>query len=233
LLVFGRSFFGRAVEVSIERCARVQQAHAAVGCIDEAGMIESALLVLTRQVQGFLARDPVLEAGAQDKIHLTNIIDPDNASVTIPDESLGLCLVNIEEERVTKAQRASTLSADGLITYLNPELKLNLFVLIAANCSQYRTGLTLLSSAIRFFQSKNVFDHDNTPELDAGIQKLIVEMCTLTFEQQNHLWASLGAKYLPSVLYKVRMLVVQEGLVTEQQHPIVAVNSIGRDASER
>ena len=41
------------------------------------------------------------------------------------------------------------------------------------------------------------------------IEKLIVEMISLTFEQQNHMWGTLGAKYLPSVLYKVRMLVVQ------------------------
>ena len=35
-------------------------------------------------------------------------------------------------------------------------------------------------------------------------------MYTLNFEQINHLWSILGAKYLPSVLYKVRQLTIEE-----------------------
>ena len=38
--------------------------------------------------------------------------------------------------------------------------------------------------------------------------------------QQNHLWGALGAKYLPSVIYKVRMIVIQEALKADEQPPI-------------
>jgi len=41
-------------------------------------------------------------------------------------------------------------------------------------------------------------------------------------EQVNHLWATLGGKYLPSVLYKVRMLTIEDDTAGLQ------VETIGR-----
>jgi hypothetical protein len=35
-------------------------------------------------------------------------------------------------------------------------------------------------------------------------------MVSMNFEQVNHLWATLGGKYLPSVLYKVRMVAIED-----------------------
>lgn len=57
-----------------------------------------------------------------------------------------------------------------------------------------------LSFIISFFQNKNVFNHQNSPELDEKIEKIIVDLYTLNLEQQNHLWGALGAKYMPSVV---------------------------------
>jgi len=51
-----------------------------------------------------------------------------------------------------------------------------------------------------------VFTPSNTPSLDPKIEKLSVEMVNLSTEKLNNLWATLGAKYIPSVLYKLRML---------------------------
>ncbi|MGD8663637.1 MAG: DUF4255 domain-containing protein [Desulfobacterales bacterium] len=191
-------------------------------------MIDKALDVLKNGIRDYLVQLPDLNITSQEIIHLDHIVEADG-SLALPGDSLGLSLVNIEEERITKAQQNFSRSADGNIVHMNPEIKLNLFVLIVANFSNYRTGLEFLSGAIRFFQSKNVFTTANTPELDPQIQKLIVEMMTLSFEQQNHMWGSLGAKYLPSVMYKVRMLTIQEGLAADEQKPITMVNLTGRN----
>jgi hypothetical protein len=44
----------------------------------------------------------------------------------------------------------------------------------------------------------------------------------MSFEQVNHLWSILGGKYLPSVLYKIRQITLDEeatiaggGIITE------------------
>ena len=102
-------------------------------------------------------------------------------------------------------------------------IKLILYVLVSANFNDYKTSLQFLSGAIRFFQSKNVFNSQNTPALHASLEKLIVDLFTLGFEQQYHLWGSLGAKYLSSVLYRVRMVTIQEMQKSGEQPPVKSV----------
>ena len=38
------------------------------------------------------------------------------------------------------------------------------------------------------------------------IGRLLVHYHPTTFEQQNNLWASLGAKYMPSAIFKIRTM---------------------------
>jgi hypothetical protein len=64
--------------------------------------------------------------------------------------------------------------------------------------------------------------------MPSGIEKLVVELHQLNFEQQNNLWAVLGAKYLPSVLYKVRAISIQEGQTKDQQTPITTIKIVGK-----
>jgi len=42
----------------------------------------------------------------------------------------------------------------------------------------------------------------------------VVDLYTLNFEQVNHLWSTLGGKYLPSVMYKMRQITIDEEYVT-------------------
>lgn len=190
-------------------------------------MIDIALDVLKNSIRDYLIRLPHLNITSEEPIVLDHFVEHDG-TITIPTNTLGLSLVNVEEERVTKSQKSVFKAPDGRVSHVNPDIKLNLYIIIAANFATYKTGLEYLSAAIRFFQSKNVFSPENTPDLDPSIQKLIVEMVTLSFEQQNHLWGSLGAKYLPSVMYRVRMLTIQEAQAADEQAPINELKLIGK-----
>lgn len=186
-------------------------------------MIDRAFEVLRSEIYNYLKRLPELNITSDQVVHVTPVIEYDG-SIAVPENSLGLTLVNVEEERVVKSQTAITRSSDGRISYINPEIKLNLYILITAYFNNYNTALGHLSGAIRFFQGKNVFTHDNTPALHSDIQKLIAELYTLNFEQQNHLWGALGAKYLPSVIYRIRLIAIQEALKADEQPSVSIVN---------
>jgi len=190
-------------------------------------MIDKALGILVDGLQSYLVRLPGLNITSQEPVVLKHVVEFDG-SPALPGDSLGFFLVNIEEERVNRTQSAYITSRDGTVAHINPDVKLNLYIMIAANFSTYKTGLEFLSGAIRFFQSKNVFTPENTPNMDPAIRKLIVEMTTLSFEQQNHLWGSLGAKYLPSVMYKVRMLTIQETQAFDEQPPVTRISLTGK-----
>ncbi len=190
-------------------------------------MIDKVLDVIKTGIQEYLVRLPELNITSETVVHITPVVKP-NGDIAVPDNSLGLTLVSVEEERVMKAQKSSSLTSGGQVVHMNPDVKINLYVLITANFNKYATGLGFLSGAMRFFQAKGVFNHENTPGLHPDIEKLIAELFTLSFEQQNHLWGSLGAKYMPSVLYKVRMITIQEAAAADEQPPVRAVSLSGR-----
>ncbi|MBL7731665.1 MAG: DUF4255 domain-containing protein [Chitinophagaceae bacterium] len=126
-----------------------------------------------------------------------------------------LTLINVEEEVIGKSQLPYFRKPDQTLDVLNPELRVNLYVLVTgasnrAESERYINTLRMLSYAIGCFQYKNVFEKLSSPTLPEEIEKLVVELVSPTFEQQNHIWGGLGAKYQPSVLYKVKLLTYRE-----------------------
>ena len=123
-------------------------------------------------------------------------------------------LVNIEEEKTLK--NGSHYVQQGDTTQKrNPTIFLNLYVLFSCADSDHAEALTKISRTMMFFQRKNVFTRDNaaaTYPSEAGVEKIILDLFTLNFEQINHLWGILGGKYLPSALYKLRIVAVQDAL---------------------
>jgi hypothetical protein len=126
-----------------------------------------------------------------------------------------LSLVNVEEDRVAK-QQENFVRTDVSARYKNPQLYLNLYILFSANRTGYPDALQHLSYILQFFQFQHVFTPITHPDLDRRIQKLIVDLCTLNFEQVNHLWSTLGGKYIPSVLYKVRQITIDEDITLSE-----------------
>jgi len=95
---------------------------------------------------------------------------------------------------------------------------LNLMLMFAANFSgsNYPEALKFISSTIAFFQSRPLFDHQNTPELDPRIDKLALDIENLGIGDLSNLWGMLSGKYLPSVLYRVRLITIDAGQLNAQ-----------------
>jgi hypothetical protein len=196
-------------------------------------MIDKALDFLTTEIDNYLTLQfgPPSTAWAV----LTNVAT-EKGDWAIPNDTIGVSLINIEEERVFKEQQTAFRDESGQIQHYNPELKLNLYVLISARFisndtgsseigMKYIEGLRRLSLVISFLQGKNVFTTDNSPTLDPNIKKLVVELYSYSFEQQYNFWTVIGAKYLPSALYRVRMLTYQDKRSLDQQAPVTVTDT--------
>ncbi len=194
-------------------------------------MIDKALDFLTTEIEDYLT----LQFGpASGSWTVLSNVATETGNWAIPNDTVGVSLINIEEERVLKEQQSAFRDESGNIQHYNPELKLNLYVLITARFVssdgtggglQYKEGLNRLSHVISLFQGKNVFTVDNSPGLDKNIKRLVIELYSYSFEQQYNFWTVIGAKYLPSVLYRVRLVTFQEKKALDQQVPIVTVES--------
>jgi hypothetical protein len=124
-------------------------------------------------------------------------------------------LINIEEEKTLKNtttfNTTTKPNGDVSLTKRRTPVFLNLYVLFAANLSVYEQSLDALSGVIGFFQKQNVFDGKDYTELsEVGVERLIFDIYSLRFEELNQVWSVLGGKYIPSVLYRVRLVAIQD-----------------------
>ena len=140
-------------------------------------------------------------------------------------DSICCSIINIEEERILKSHLPDYTTVNGQHVVLEPELKLNLNVLFAANFTHYDQALKYISFILTCFQAHPVFTSDEYPALAPDIGKLTVELISLNYEQLNQVWAFIGAKQLPSVVYKVRMVTLQDASKTVVQPPITTISA--------
>lgn len=162
---------------------------------------------------------------------LGNIARLDSGSAPPAADSQGnviVTLVNIEEENTLKNSPFYVRSGDS-IKKRNPILYLNLYVLISSPTDPYETALDSMSQVIQFFQGKNVFTAENDASggfSSTELEKIVLELCTLNFEQINHLWGIMGGKYLPSVIYKLRLVPIQS-VGGQDVQPIEEIEATG------
>ena len=163
------------------------------------------------------------KAGYSDiKVKLDSISkDGDNSG-------LYLSLLRIEEETSIKTQTVFRYQNDRITgKATNPDICLNLFVLVSAFTKDYGTGLQLISDVIYWV---NTIDHSVTEVSNPSdsndnsykskipsVSELSIELQSLNMEQTNSLWQTIGTKIVPAVVYKIRMLRIAEPTSTNAQ----------------
>ena len=192
-------------------------------------MISEALILLRNELRKYLISnraqfDPSLRA---DEIILGNIAAFESQNDNALNDRIVLTLVNIEEESSLKnGKRFMRATVPDGIEYISPPVHLNLYVLFTVTLPEanpdtsYERALARLAAIIEFFQLKNLITVQNSPgSAPANLTddeitelRLLPELYTLTFEQINHLWGSLGGRQTPFVLYKIRLVKVQGGI---------------------
>jgi len=84
--------------------------------------------------------------------------------------------------------------------------------------------------AVAYFQSMQGFAFSDAPLSVAALNmeedsldalrfkrnfKMNLDLHSMTFEQLNHLWGTLGGKQVPSALYKARVVEIDKSMVKE------------------
>lgn len=147
---------------------------------------------------------------AEDPVVLSSLVDCDGGAAPQATNKLAVFLVNIERERDSRSTGRVQGSGDrGGVQ--QPPVNLNLLLMFAANFNgaNYPEALKRVAGTVAFFQSRPVFDHHNSPDLDSRIDRLVLELETLSLTDLSSLWGILGGRYVPSVMYRVRMISIQ------------------------
>lgn len=183
-------------------------------------MIEAALGLMAGQLNEHLRRRFHL---SEDLAVLSNLLEQNGTLVPLVANKLVLFLAGVERDAMAhRAPGAShpALSSQQLV--MPAPVYLNLLVMCAANFSgsNYPEALKFLSSAIAYFQSHQVLDQHNAPGLDARLERLVLSIENLSSSEMHSLWGIHSGRYLPSVLYRVRMVSVDAESVLGRERTV-------------
>jgi hypothetical protein len=182
-------------------------------------MITQALAFIANQIN--LA---FFTPNGSPRVILGNVAALNDADYNEP--NVLLSMVNIEEE-VLLRNPENFFKRNNSTVYKNPPMHFNITIIFGAYRTDpdreqvYTDAVSYIQRVIGFFQRESVFEPSNSPDLPAGIEKLVFELMNYNIEQLHNLWTMLGGKYVPSVVYKMRMVIIDEAL-EEMEAPLIS-----------
>lgn len=170
-------------------------------------MIDQALKFLSDEANGFMSRRLGLALG---KLDVGPLVDVTTGALALAGDTTRMSLFQIEEERVLREQLPQRQIVGGREITLPPPLKVNLIVVVTGRFQKYDEALRRLACLLTFFQAHPVFTPSDYPGMPAGIERLSVELLNYGPDQLNQLWTCIGTKHMPAMVYRVRMLWLQD-----------------------
>jgi hypothetical protein len=185
-------------------------------------MIDSTIIHVASSLNQYLRRKFDL---SEDIAVVSNIVDQDGSVIPDINNKIVIFLVNVEQETApglfSRIKSSSTANDAG--SY--PPVHLNMYLMFSANFSgnNYTEALKFLSCVISYFQRNPVFFHHNSPDLGKEVDKLIFDIENLNIKDLSSLWTIINGKYMPSILYKVRMITYDAKDLKAQPPPVDTV----------
>jgi hypothetical protein len=152
----------------------------------------------------------------ENLVVLSSISNPDGTLPPGIENKIVVSLLNVEREGAATGGMWPARSNGDTHGRVSPALALNLMILVTASFSgNYGEALKFLGNVMGFFQGRPSFNAQSSSAFPPELERLSVELVNLNIHEINNVWSILGAKYMPSVVYKVRMLVVQQNWISE------------------
>ncbi|GAB2610038.1 DUF4255 domain-containing protein [Belliella aquatica] len=152
-----------------------------------------------------------------DMVILTNPVDMKGSLNTQIDNKLCVFLQHLEEEKLIK-NGAYQANAG-----MNPPMHFNIYLMFIANFPDpnYLESLRFVSIVLEFFQGSRVFDRSNLPLLSNNVEKIAFEYVNLDSKELSNIWGMIGLKYMPSLIYKMKLLSFTNNLIREEVPSII------------
>ena len=181
-------------------------------------MISAVLQTVANELNEFFK----LKFGISDeRVVISNLVNQDGSAAVKDENRIILSLALIQEEKMGAYKASGSISPGGV-----KPIAINLFLLFSASFNEKLNidATKFISAVIAFFQNKPVFNQQNSHGLTDGMEKLSFEIFNMSIQEQSNLWSTIGAKYLPSILYKVRVITVDEKALMPDAVDIVGIS---------
>lgn len=157
----------------------------------------------------------------EDVVILANAVDLTGNLNSQIDNKLCVFLQNIEEERTIRNGSYQAYAGS------NPPKHFNLYLMFLANFPDpnYTEALRYISLVLEFFQGNQYFDRGNLPMLSSNVDKLSFEFVNFSLDELNSVWSLMGLKYMPSAVYKLKLLTFSNNLIREEVASVMGKSS--------
>jgi hypothetical protein len=170
-------------------------------------MIHSIIQLIASELNASLKQK---HNAVEEHVVVSALIEQDGLAGTQIQNKIVLSVVNIAPEFKAHHGRISIgYAADKNVNSdasQNVPLNYEFDILVAASFTHHVAAIKILTDAVDFFYRKPVFDSANSPQLSSEIEKVTLEGMNLTYAEKLTLWTTLGAKYIPSVLFRVKIV---------------------------
>lgn len=171
-------------------------------------MLNLALSSIKNHLNEFLVNRLDLD---DEVVHVNRLINQNGESGLKNQNKVLLTLINLEQE--ANSQFYNRPVKDGRDVHkLNPPMYFNLNLLCVSNFDSYDESLKFLNEILSFFQTHLSIDVESSDEFNIH-EKLSIEIDPQSYSDMHSLWNSMGAKYQPSLVFKVRHITIQENNV--------------------
>ena len=168
-------------------------------------MLTSTLTLLRDEIKEFLT--PIFTKSSFE-VKVRKLVGSDGKTAPNKEQhEVALTLMNIQEERNMHRSRTSD---PGQPYCLNLMLLFSIHERAGDTLSEeaHLEAMMLLDGVLQFFQQNSHFTTHSHPNLPEGIQHLQFMLASEDLRENSYIWTMTGAKHTPSVLYRVRSVMV-------------------------
>ncbi len=159
-------------------------------------MIQTAIETVAKALNAYLKNKYGPE---ENMVVVSGLVNPDGS---IPNETMNKIVLTLVNTRQDMHNRSLGYKPGADV---NQNISLNLSVLIAASFNDYHEALKFHYAAIEFMHANPIFQSDS-----GDFERLTTEPAQLSFEDTNHVWQTIGCKYMPSSVYLFRVLSINK-----------------------
>jgi len=149
---------------------------------------------------------------SDDLVALCPLTDAEGKPAAAAKNRLVLFLTNIAHDALPR----QPMEFSGRQVSRSQPIHLDVYFMLASghDADTYGEGLKLMSAALMFFQAHPVMTPRSTPDMPEGVNHLAIEISNLRVEELGQLWGNLGGRYVPSVMFKMRSVMIDSAAVT-------------------
>lgn len=185
-------------------------------------MMDTALQFTASSVDQFIRNKFDLD---ESQVLLNNIIEADGSTPKSNQNKLVISLINIVQETNKQYYNRNQRLPNGGFSNTQPSERYNLDILLSASFDDYQESLKFLNAGILFFQTYPAVESTSFSNLPEGIDRLEFDIEKTSFFEIHNLWSAMGAKYMPSVIYRMRLVTISSDNTTGFTPPVTETTS--------